>query len=244
MPTLFQIQPHLNVWVVVVSTPCCACNHIQKWCHRVPGGHLYITTIRLNYQSLTNKQTNTKFHFHRLANSHHERMTHMSFFSLRAHCAIDGTSFACDSGGSGGGQFGALSPGFFVGGFLMLVVWVRGAGTGKAFVSLGAVLGTGGAWSLGGPGGPGGLGLENWTVNCSFGWIGLFTLKDLFAVEWEKWRIVTNIINTVQFHKYLHTFDLLIESQDKNMIDYPKLPSLCFRCSSTFRHPQNWRKEV
>lgn len=35
-----------------------------------------------------------------------------------SHCAIEGTSFACDGGGSGGGQFGALSPGFFGGGFL------------------------------------------------------------------------------------------------------------------------------
>lgn len=58
--------------------------------------------------------------FQLLLTNHYKSHTveHAHLFS---HCAIDGTSFACDGGGSGGGQFGALSPGFFGGGFLTLV---------------------------------------------------------------------------------------------------------------------------
>lgn len=77
----------------------------------------------------------------------------------------------------GGGQFGALSPGFFVGAFLVLAARPLGAGVGRALVFAvpGAVVGGGGAW---------GLGLEKWTVNCSFTWS--VTLKILFAVGWEE----------------------------------------------------------
>lgn len=45
-----------------------------------------------------------------------------STYALFSHCAIVGTSFVCDGGGRGGGQFGALTPGFFGGGFLRLCV--------------------------------------------------------------------------------------------------------------------------
>lgn len=105
------------------------------------------------------------------------------------HCTKEGTCFGCDGGGSGGGQFGALSPGFFGGGFFTLATWARGAGVGWVLVSAGAaaaatatgaVVGGGGAWSLGGPGA---FGLENWTVTCS---VALLGVKDLFAVWKEK----------------------------------------------------------
>ena len=82
---------------------------------------------------------------------------HICHFS---HCAIDGTAFGCDGGGRGGGQFGALSPDFFGGGFFWLAVWALGAGTGWVLVSVlaGAAAGGRGTWNLGGAGG---LCLEN-----------------------------------------------------------------------------------
>lgn len=63
-----------------------------------------------------------------------------------SHCATVGTSFACDGGGRGGGQFGTLTPDFFTGGFLMLV---RGGGVGRGPAP---AVGGGGAWGFGGPG--------------------------------------------------------------------------------------------
>lgn len=68
-----------------------------------------------------------------------------------SHCAIEGTSFVCDGGGSGGGQAGALSVGFFTGGFLGPA---RGVGIGGVLVSTAAavVFGGGGGgrpWTLG-----------------------------------------------------------------------------------------------
>ncbi len=118
----------------------------------------------------------------------------MSFFS---HCAKDGTSFGCEGGGSGGGQFGALIPGFFGGGFLTVAEWARGAGVGRVLVSAaaGAVIVDGGAWSLGGGGawslgGAWGLGLEYWTIICSLAWLPLFGLKHLLAVEKEDGVII------------------------------------------------------
>lgn len=77
-----------------------------------------------------------------------------------SHCPIEGTAFACDGGGRGGGQFGALSPGFLAGGFLRLADTPRGAGVGWILMSTagGAFVGGGGADSLGGAGG---FGLEN-----------------------------------------------------------------------------------
>lgn len=104
-----------------------------------------------------------------------------------SHCATDGTAFPCNGGGSGGGQFGALAPGFFRGGLLRLAVWARGAGFGRVLVSAGtgAVAGGGGGpWGLG----AGSLGLENWTISCSLAWLAWVTFIDLFAVGWEKGR--------------------------------------------------------
>lgn len=46
---------------------------------------------------------------------------HLIHFSA-LHCATGGTAFPWDGGGSGGGQFGALRPGFLGGGFLMVPV--------------------------------------------------------------------------------------------------------------------------
>lgn len=78
-------------------------------------------------------------------------------YTSSSHCAIDGTAFGCDGGGRCGGQFGALTPGFFGGGFFWLAL---GAGTGWVLVSVlaGAAVGGVGAWNLGGAGG---LTLEN-----------------------------------------------------------------------------------
>lgn len=99
-----------------------------------------------------------------------------------SHCAIEGTSFACDGGGRGGGQFGALSPGFFGGGFFMLACCPRGAGVGWGLVSgtVAGAIGGGGACDLRGGGS---FGLENWTVTCSFGWLDLLRGKVLLAVR-------------------------------------------------------------
>lgn len=99
-----------------------------------------------------------------------------------SHCAIEGTSFACDGGGRGGGQFGALSPGFFGGGFFMLACCPRGAGVGWGLVSgtVAGAIGGGGACDLRGGGS---FGLENWTVTCSFGWLDLLGGKVLLAVR-------------------------------------------------------------
>jgi len=80
-----------------------------------------------------------------------------------SHCAMEGTSFGCDGGGSGGGHFGALTPGFFSG-FLMLTVGAKGFGSG--LVSAAAVTGVGGA-GAGTLGGAGAFILEYWTVICS-----------------------------------------------------------------------------
>lgn len=110
-----------------------------------------------------------------------------------SHCAIDGTAFACDGGGRGGGQFGALSPPFFEGGFLRLAWRARGAGVGWVLVSAAtgaaAVVGGGGARGLIGAGA---FGFENWTVTCSLAWLALLTLKDLFGLYGE--LIFTNAL--------------------------------------------------
>lgn len=68
-----------------------------------------------------------------------------------SHSAAEGTVFLCGAGGTGGGQFGALSPGLFVGGVLVLDARPLGAGVGRvlAFAVPGAVVGGGGAWDLG-----------------------------------------------------------------------------------------------
>lgn len=141
-----------------------------------PGVQLYITPARWKVKPLKSSSLRTTTRkFTRL-------MDGTRHFS---HCATEGTAFPCDGGGSGGGQFGALTPGFFRGGFLRLAGWARGAGVGRALASAaaGAVVGCGGAWGLGGAGG---LGLEKWTVNCSLAWLDGVLLKDLFAVRWEK----------------------------------------------------------
>lgn len=68
-----------------------------------------------------------------------------------SHSATEGTVFLCGAGGTGGGQFGALSPGFFARGFLVLAARPLGAGVGLVlvFAAPGAVVGGGGAWGLG-----------------------------------------------------------------------------------------------
>lgn len=98
----------------------------------------------------------------------------MCYFS---HSATEGTVFPCGAGGTGGGQFGALSPGLFDGGFLALAARPLGAGVGRVleFAVPGAVAGGGGACCLG---------LEKWAVTWSFTWS--FMLKFLFAVGWEE----------------------------------------------------------
>lgn len=90
-------------------------------------------------------------------------------------------------GGSGGGQVGALTPGFLGGGFFTLV-WERGVGMGciLVFWAAGVVLGAMGGLHLGVTGGPGALGLVKWTVTCS---LPLVWLKVLLAAENKmKWN--------------------------------------------------------
>lgn len=87
-----------------------------------------------------------------------------------SHCAIGGTAFPWDGGGSGGGQLGALRPGFLGGGFLMVPVWPRAAGMGRELVVSKAtrVLAAGrGACSLGGAGAL----VLYWTDSCSRAWL-------------------------------------------------------------------------
>lgn len=60
-----------------------------------------------------------------------------------SYCDTEGTSLGCEGGGSGGGQFGALTPGLFTGGFLTLGCGARGAGFGGGFVSSRAALAAG-----------------------------------------------------------------------------------------------------
>lgn len=53
------------------------------------------------------------------------------YFLFSSHCAIEGTSLACDGGGSGGGQLGAFRLVFFGAGFLLMQVdGARGGGVG------------------------------------------------------------------------------------------------------------------